>query len=213
MAMNTKSSLRNTLVVGYCSMFVLVGAFGAWAALTNINGAVIAGATIVSESYTKRVQHQEGGIVSKILIKDGDRVNEGQPLVVLDPTDSKAELAIIENTLDELLVKKARLEAQRDGLTELQLPEAIIAKKGDGRIGAMITGQLKLLQSTSESVKGKLEQLRQQVGQLKEQISGVDAQIVSKREQFKLIGQELTSLKTLEAKGPGAKEPYPCHGT
>jgi HlyD family secretion protein len=201
MALNTRKSLRNTMFVGYTSIALLVGVFGGWAALTDINGAVIANATIVAESYSKRVQHQDGGIVSKILIKDGDRVTVGQPLVVLDPTQSKSELAIIENSLDELLVKKSRLEAQRDGQTELLLPDAVNSKKADPKIAPIILGQLKLLQSTSESVKGKMEQLKQQVAQLNEQISGIESQAKSKKSQIKLINQELGGLRKLQAKG------------
>ena len=87
MAVNTRKSMRNTMLVGYTSIALLIGVFGGWAAMTDINGAVIANATIVVESYSKRVQHKDGGLVSKILVKDGDRVEEGQPLVVLDPTD------------------------------------------------------------------------------------------------------------------------------
>jgi HlyD family secretion protein len=201
MAMNTRKSLRNTLLVGYLSIFVVVGIFGAWAALTVINGAVIAGATIIAESYSKRVQHQTGGIVSRILIKDGDRVTEGQALIVLDPTDAKSELAIIENTLDELQVKKARLEAQRDGSKEMKLLDSIEAKKDDLKISEIINGQLKLLQSTADSVQGKLEQLKQQVAQMKEQIGGINAQMASKKEQSSLIKEELAGLKKLQAQG------------
>jgi HlyD family secretion protein len=201
MALNTKRSMRNTLMLGYTSIALLVGVFGGWAAMTDINGAVIASATIVVESYSKRVQHRDGGLVSKIMVKDGDRVTEGQPLVVLDPTDAKAELAVIDVTLDELQVKRSRLEAQRDGLVELKLPPSLQEKRSDEKIAAIVSGQLKLLQSTAESVKGKKEQLAQQIDQLKEQISGIEAQIVSKKDQFALIKQELTGLKKLEAKG------------
>jgi HlyD family secretion protein len=201
MAMNTRKSMRNTMLAGYASIFLLIGGFGAWAALASINGAIIAGATIIAESYSKRVQHQTGGIVSKILVKDGDRVTEGQALIALDPTDAKSELAIVNNSLDELLVKKARLEAQRDGLTELKLPQNILAKKDDVRISEIMNGQLKLLQSTAESVQGKLSQLKQQVAQMNEQIGGIDSQMTSKKEQASLIKQELSGLKKLEAKG------------
>jgi HlyD family secretion protein len=201
MAYNTKKSLRNTLFTGYASIALVIGAFGGWAALADINGAVIASATIVAESYSKRVQHREGGIVSKILVKDGDRVTSGQALVLLDQTDSKAELAIIENSLDELLVKKARLDAQRDGSLELSLPPEIEAKQSSGKVAAIVAGQLKLLKSSNESLKGKLEQLKEQVAQLREQISGIDAQVKAKKEQAKLIGEEMASLKKLEAKG------------
>lgn len=201
MALNTKRSMRNTLLMGYTAIALLVGVFGGWAAMTDINGAVIASATIVVESYSKRVQHRDGGLVSKIMVKDGDRVTEGQPLVVLDPTDAKAELAVIDVTLDELRIKRARLEAQRDDSVEMILPATLEAKRSDNKIAAIVSGQLKLLQSTSESVKGKKEQLGQQIDQLKEQISGIDAQMVSKKDQSALIKQELSGLKKLEAKG------------
>lgn len=201
MALNTKRSMRNTLLMGYTAIALLVGVFGGWAAMSDINGAVIASATIVVESYSKRVQHRDGGLVSKIMVKDGDRVTEGQPLVVLDPTDAKAELAVIDVTLDELRIKRARLEAQRDDSVEMILPATLEAKRSDNKIAAIVSGQLKLLQSTSESVKGKKEQLGQQIDQLKEQISGIDAQMVSKKDQSALIKQELSGLKKLEAKG------------
>jgi HlyD family secretion protein len=201
MAVNTKRSMRNTLLMGYTSIALVVGIFGGWAALTDINGAVIASATIVVESYSKRVQHRDGGLVSKIMVKDGDRVTEGQPLVVLDPTDAKAELAVIDVTLDELQIKRARLEAQRDNSGDMKLPPALEAKRNDEKTAAIVSGQLKLLQSTAESVKGKKEQLGQQIAQLNEQISGIDAQMVSKKDQSALIKQELAGLKKLEAKG------------
>ena len=66
------------------------------------------------ESYSKKVQHKEGGIVGDIRVKDGDRVEIGQALVILDNTETKSELAIIDGLLDEALAKRARLEAQRD---------------------------------------------------------------------------------------------------
>jgi HlyD family secretion protein len=199
--MNTRKSMRNTMLAGYASIFLMIGGFGAWAALASLNGAIIAGATIIAESYSKRVQHQTGGIVSKILVKDGDRVTEGQALIDLDPTDAKAELTILRHSLDELLVKKARLEAQRDGSTDLKLPPSILAQKDEPRIVEITSGQLKLLQSTSDSVKGKLDQIKQQVEQMTEQISGIDAQIESKKQQVVLIKEELAGLKKLEAKG------------
>lgn len=189
------------MLAGYVSIVLMIGGFGAWALLASINGAVIAGATIIAESYSKRVQHQTGGIVSKIFVKDGDRVTEGQALIDLDPTDAKAELAIVHNSLDELLVKKARLEAQRDGSKELKLQEAILAKKDDVRIAEIMSGQLKLLQSTADSVQGKLDQLKQQVAQMNEQIGGIDSQMQAKKEQSVLIKEELKGLKKLEAKG------------
>ena len=65
---------------------------GAWAVLASIQGAVIAPGVTVVESYLKRIQHRDGGIVADIAVKEGDRVEAGQVLVKLDETDTRAEL-------------------------------------------------------------------------------------------------------------------------
>ena len=198
---NTASSMRRTLLVGYLSVFLALGVCGGWAALASIHGAVIASATIVVESYSKKVQHKEGGIVSRIMVKDGDRVTEGQDLIVLDPTDAKSELGITVGLLDELLVKKARLEAQRDGASGMALSKELTVRSGEPQLAQIIAGQAKLLSSTLESVDSKAKQLRQQIAQLKEQISGLDAQLASNKNQTTLIAEELGNLKKLQSSG------------
>ncbi|MBL8791766.1 MAG: biotin/lipoyl-binding protein, partial [Rhizobiales bacterium] len=177
--MDTTRSTRKLLMSGYVSIVAMVGVVGGWSVFTSLNGAVIAPATLVVESYSKKVQHPEGGIVSRILVKDGDRVESGQDLLLLDTTESKAELGILQGMLDELMIKKARLEAQRDGANELAIPEQLKPRLADPAIASIFAGQQKLLVSSNELDKGKVEQLEQQVLQLNEQIGGIDAQIVS----------------------------------
>ena len=91
----TNTSLRRFQLLGFASLVAMLGVVGSWSVLTELNGAVIAPATIMVESFSKKVQHKDGGIVGEIRVKDGDRVEVGQPLVILDNTETKAELAII----------------------------------------------------------------------------------------------------------------------
>jgi len=199
--MDTRRSTRNLIIAGYVSIAVIVGIFGTWSFLASINGAVIAPATLVVESYSKKVQHSEGGIISRILVKDGDRVTEGQDLLLLDTTETKAELAILQGSLDEFLIKKSRLEAQRDGSGTLIVPPDLTARASDQSIASILGGQQKLLTSSNELDRGKMEQLQQQVQQLTEEISGIDAQITSLTTQSGLIEEELTGLRSLQAQG------------
>lgn len=67
--MDTNRSTRNLLIAGHVSIAVMIGLFGGWAYTARINNAVIAPATLVVESYSKRVQHNEGGIVKNILVR------------------------------------------------------------------------------------------------------------------------------------------------
>jgi HlyD family secretion protein len=198
---DTRRSTRRLLYAGHISVFVMIGILGGWAYTASINGAVIAPATIVAESYSKKVQHPDGGIISRILVKDGDRVEGGQDLLLLDTTENKAALAILEGLLDELLIKRARLEAERDGATELIVPKEMQARAGEPAVASIISGQQKFLSSSTETDRGKVEQLEQQVQQLSEEISGIDAQIASQSTQAKLIAEELKSLKDLQSQG------------
>ncbi len=197
----TSTSLRRFQLMGFASLVVMLGVVGGWSVFTELNGAVIAPATIMVESFSKKVQHKDGGIVGEIRVKDGDRVEVGQPLVILDNTETKAELAIIEGSLDEALTKRARLEAQRDKAAEIVYPDEISRRKAEPGLAAIMAGQDTLFAARLSSIKGKKEQLSQQIDQLTEQISGIDSQKVAKDKQLELIQGELKDLKDLQAKG------------
>ncbi len=198
---NTNKSLRRTQIFGFGSIFVMLGIFGAWTAFADINGAVIAPATIIAESYSKKVQHREGGNISRILVKDGELVQAGQDLVLLDPTETKAELGIVDGQLQELLVKKSRLEALRDGLSDLTLPESVASRVNEPSIAEIIKGQKRLLTSIEDGAAGKKAQLNEQIGQLNDQIGGLVAQLDSGKRQLKLIKSEADGLRKLQSQG------------
>ena len=198
---STDSTLRYFRILGYLSVFLIVGLGGAWAAFASLNGAVIASASIVSETNAKRVQQKEGGIVREILVKEGDRVVEGQPLIELDATDVRAELAIIDSLLVEDLAKRARLEAQLADKDTMSLPAELETRRNDKEVAKIIESQSRLLTARRAALKGKIEQLNQQIFQLGEQIDGVTAQISSKDQQIDLIKGELVDLTKLQKDG------------
>jgi len=198
---NTDKSLRSTQIFGFASFVVMLAAFGAWTGLAELNGAVIAPATIMAESYSKRVQHREGGNVLRILVSDGEVVQAGQDLVLLDPTETKAELGIIDAQLLEMLVKKSRLEAQRDGIAELTLPQVIKARLTEPSLIEIVAGQTRLLKSIEDTATSKKSQLNEQIGQLNDQISGLESQLDAGRRQLDLIKKETDGLRKLQTQG------------
>jgi HlyD family secretion protein len=198
---DTRKSIRRYQIAGFISMFLVVGVVGGWSAMAAINGAVIAPAVITVESYTKKIQHKEGGIVAQIKVKDGDVVKQGQDLVVLDDTETKAELGVVDAVLLELVTKRARLEAQRDASDTIEYPLDILNRKEEPEVAHIIKGQQKLFDSRRAAIKGKKEQLSQQIGQINEQIEGIKAQQTSKVSQLKLIESELAGLRKLQKQG------------
>ena len=197
----TVSSLRAHQLLGLGLMLLLFGAFGGWAAMAAISGAVIAPGRLVVETSAKKVQHVEGGIVAEILVRDGSRVEAGDVLLRLDQTETRANLAIIDAQLDELLARRARLEAERDQAGEIAFPPEILERLNDARIGLIHKGQGNLFAARREAKQGEQDQLKYRVVQSEEEIVGLQAQQTSKARQLELIAQELASLKGLEQSG------------
>jgi HlyD family secretion protein len=198
---DTNKSLRRFQIAGYVSIAIMLGVGGVWAATSNINGAVIAPATIVVESYSKKIQHKEGGIVREILVRDGDQVEAGQMLVKLDDTETKAELGIINALLLEGLSKRSRLEAQRDGADAIEFPEEVTSRADDPAVAKVLAGQVKLFEARREALRGKKDQFNQQMGQLNEQIAGLVSQREAKERQLELIADEVKNLRKLQKQG------------
>jgi HlyD family secretion protein len=197
----TAPALRRYQLAGFAGIVAMVATFGAWSAVASIHGAVMAPAVVVAESYSKKVQHKDGGIVAAILARDGDRVRQGQELVRLDDTETKAELGIVDALLLELRSKLARLEAQRDNSPEIVFPDSILTRFSDPEVDRVVTGQAKLFETRRTTIEGKKEQLRKQIEQLDQEIAGVDAQRISQESQLALIAKELVNLRHLFEQG------------
>ena len=87
--------IRHYMLGGLGVVFLLVGGVAAWAARTEIAGAVLAAGTVVVESNVKKVQHPTGGVIGEIHVKDGDQVRVGDLLLRLDETVTRANLQMV----------------------------------------------------------------------------------------------------------------------
>ena len=128
---DAKKAIQRHLWAGLVILVVLCGGVGGWAATTEISGAVIAPGVLVVNSNVKKVQHPTGGVVGEIKARDGDWVTTGDIVVRLDETVTRANLAIVLRGLDELTARKARLEAERDGLEGIAIPDEFIDRLGE----------------------------------------------------------------------------------
>ncbi len=193
--------MRNYILAGFIGLAIVVGGIGAWSVSTSIQGAVIANGVTTVESHSKAVQHREGGIISQIAVKDGDRVEAGDVLVKLDETEIQSQLAIIEDSLAALLASSARLKAQRDDSETITFPDELLAKADNKKIREMMEGQKHLFETQRAARKGRTEQLEARIKQLDEQIGGIKSEIEARKDQVKLISQEIVSLDKLLKKG------------
>src|SRR4029450_4234847 len=85
--------------------------FGSWAALAPLEGAVVASGSFVATGQNKQVQHLEGGIIRKVLVNEGDLVEESQPLLRRDDTAIRPKLRSLVLRRYRLIAITARLTA------------------------------------------------------------------------------------------------------
>jgi HlyD family secretion protein len=190
-------SLRRHLLAGLSVLALLGGGMGGWAATTELSGAVVAPGSVVVDSHVKKVQHPTGGVVGEIRVRDGDRVNAGDLVVRLDETITRANLAVITKGLDELSARQGRLEAERDGLSMIKVHPKLQARSSDTEIAGLIMGEQSLFRLRREARDGLRAQLKQQIGQLREQIVGLEEQAGAKADEIKLIQNELEGVREL----------------
>jgi HlyD family secretion protein len=196
-ALDSSRSIRRHVMAGLIIVLVLGGGVGGWAATVTLSGALIAQGQVVVDSNVKKVQHPTGGIVGELRVRDGDRVKQGDVVVRLDDTVTRANLAIVNKGLNELYARRARLESERDGLAAVRFPDELLARADDPDVASLLDGERKLFDLRSSARNGQKAQLRQRVEQLGEEIRGLKAQRDSKEKEIKLIVREKEGVHDL----------------
>lgn len=198
--------IRANLILGAVITALLIAGGGLWLGLTKIAGAVIAPATVVVESNTKKVQHLTGGTIGGIFAQDGDHVRAGDVVARLDDTLTRANLQIISEDLDRATVRLARLEAERQGLSEMQLPFSLQKRMGDPELAALVSGERALFDSRLTALTGQKAQLQSRSKQLERQIDGLKAQQAAEDQSVLLLDKDLADVEALFSKKLVSKE-------
>ncbi len=197
-----KWSAIGPLVTGFLALVVLLGGFGYWAATATISGAIVASGRIEVDQNRQIVQHPDGGVISEILVDEGDLVEAGQVLIRLEARQLISQLTIIEGQLFELIARRGRLDAERDGAETIEFdPILIEAAAQNADINGLMEGQERLFQARTLSINAEIDQLGKRRGQISAQITGIEAQSAALTDQLALIESELMAQQSLLDRG------------
>ncbi|BCH20754.1 HlyD family type I secretion periplasmic adaptor subunit [Mesorhizobium sp. L-8-10] len=200
MSANDKSieqSIRRYLIAGVATAVFFIGGIGGLAATTKLSGAVITGGRMVVDSSVKKIQHPSGGVVGQINVREGTSVKEGDVLVKLDETLTRANLGVVSKSIDELQARVARLEAERDGAETVEFPAALLEREDDPVVKRMIAGERSLFEFRRSAREGQKSQLRERIAQLGEEVSGLELQKSAKSKEIEIMKEELASVRQL----------------
>jgi len=187
--------------IGFLVITIVFGFLIGWSYLAPLESAAYAPGFVTVESYRKTIQHLEGGIVKEIQTKDGELVNKGDILIVIDDTQLKAQLEILDAQYIASLALSARLEAERDGLTKIKFSQYLNERKDDDEVKDVMRIQKQVFNSRKAAREGEIEVLKQRIEQLREQINGLREQQKSNKKQIGLYNEEIVEFKALLKQG------------
>ena len=189
-------------------MALLAVAFGAlflWSVLAPIAKGIVAPGLVAVDSNRKTIQHLEGGIVSEILVRDGDVVKSGQVLMRLDEVTSQAQRDVLYGQFLTAKAQEARFTAERDGLKSIVFPDQLQGDGDNGRNSFIRASEEEVFKSRRDALNGQLSIFEQRIKQLDEQSKGLTAQVNANTQQITLIDGELEGLQQLFEKGYASK--------
>jgi HlyD family secretion protein len=182
--------------------FFFVGLLGL-AALAPLDAAVHAPGVIAVSGNRQSVQHRDGGVVTAIHVREGQKVRGGSVLIEMAAPDLRASERALTSDYLTLLAQRARLMAERGGRGGFAPPAEFAGLSSEDRALAEQAMELQRAQMQARlgSLSAQESVLGQRSAQLTQQQSGYAQQVASLREQQRLLSDELTGMREIEKKG------------
>lgn len=197
-----RGRLRGITVAGNLLVLGFMLGLGTWASLAPLESAAIASGVVESESSRKTIQHLEGGIVSKILVSDGDIVRSGQTLIALDDTRANSEVQSLQSQLWDATARAARLQAEQQRFESIAIPDALEQdSKQNGVAAAAVSAQQFIFQARLQVHESQLAVVRERRRQVEKEIEGLKAQESATGQRVDIVREELDMVATLVNKG------------
>lgn len=198
-ALNTDS--RGPARFGLWALAIGFGGFLLWAAFAPLDEGVPSQGTVAIDTKRKAVQHLTGGIIKEVLVREGDRVKEGQLLVKLDEAAARASYESIRQRYLGLRAMQGRLLAEQSGAAAIALHPDLQAASGDPLIKSQILTQEALFQSRKASLRADLQGLQEGIQGQQSLIRSYEEILGSRRNQLRLINEELVQTRELVKEG------------
>jgi len=195
---HAEQGLRRMTRNGLIAIAVLVFGCGGLMAFLPMAGAVLATGEVAVETHVKQIAHPFGGVAADILVRDGDRVKEGDLLIRLDDTVAGANAQFTGLSLDQLLAKEARLRAVRDGAGSVSFPAELHARAAeDPSIAAIMRDEARGF-TLGRQARGDMQnQLQARIAQTQAEIASFQSRAAAYDRQAALIGEELAQTREL----------------
>ncbi len=193
---------KRPIRLGLAAIVLFFGGLMGWAAFAPLATASLSPGFVRVDMNRQTIQHLDGGIISEILVREGDRVAAGQLLIRLDPLRAEASQGVLRQQLRSLRVNEVRLMAEKDGKMSIVWPADLLsAYAGDTELPRLMKEQEDLFATRLQNLRNQTEILNERTNQAGQEIRGLRERIAASRTQLDYIRQEIQSVEQLVAKG------------
>lgn len=194
--------MRHVVIGSVLVLAIGVGGLVGWAAATPLERAVIGSGTLIAEGRRKTITLLEPGILREVLVREGERVAEGQPVLRLDTTLAEAAAQQAQAFYWGQLVRVARLQAEGAGDRRLVMPEpAVAAAAASPAIAGVVEAERRLFAARWAAFEGAIGVQRTRISQLEQQMGATAALRTSAATRLRATREELAGVSQLVASG------------
>lgn len=194
MAIETARIARTGLI----TIIIVFGGLAVWTTTAPLHGAVVVGGLVKVATNRKTVQHNEGGIVGSIEVRDGDSVTRGQTLIQLADAAVEAEHQIVRGALDAELARMARLTAEATLANDLEFTRELTSRDQDTGVAELEHRERALFTARREALEQQRRLILDQIAEIRREISAVNEQKVADNEARKFADEELDRYEMLQ---------------
>jgi membrane fusion protein, protease secretion system len=182
---------------------LLVGLLGflAWAIWAPLDEGVPTEGVVSVETNHKVVQHLNGGIVSQLLVREGQEVQQGDLLFKLDDTHTKARFEEIRQRYAGLRAQEGRLQAEKAGIALIRFHPDLLAQQADPLIHQHMLNQTQLLMARRGALASDNAARRESIAGQQALIEGYEGVLFSQQAQLVLLQDQLNGIKELTKEG------------
>jgi HlyD family type I secretion membrane fusion protein len=193
---DARAGLRAQRLRALVPLGVVAGLVLLWSCTAPIAGAVVAPAQLKVELDRKTIRHREGGIVRRILVRNGRKVRAGEALLVVGDVGSDAELSLLQDQLLAARVRAARANAEA-ALQPRFVPSGELA--GDTAAQAHIARETALFSARRRTLDEQVASLQVQIREAGAQAQALSRQIEAGEASTRLAAEELAMNERLVA--------------
>ncbi len=210
------SDTANLSKKGYLAVGATLGVFLVWALVFPLSGAVVADGKVIAAGQNKLLQHPSGGVVKRIVAADGDMLEKGELIAIIEPAAALAELAQLSARKEFLTAARYRLETLQAGRADdakfrftssaaLEMRGALGSSDNIDPNSLIREQQQVELEARSKLYKSELSALENQLFTLDGEFDAVERQLKNNKRRLTMLEDQQRKIAPLAAEGYVAK--------